>query len=43
MSRALAITITLICGFLAIAYWGDPASFGWICAMAGWSQQCFKE
>jgi hypothetical protein len=26
-----------------VVYWGDPAGFGWVCAMAGWSQNCFKE
>ena len=43
MMRGIAIAVTFLCAFLTVVYWGDPAGFGWVCAMAGWSQHCFKE
>jgi hypothetical protein len=43
MKRTLAIIITSLSAVMAFLYWGDPMSYGWICAAAGWIGQCFKD
>ncbi len=43
MKKILAIIITGLSAALAVLYWGDPSSYGWICAAAGWIDKCFEE
>ena len=41
--RVIAIFVTVTSASLAVLYWGDPCSYGWICAAAGWVDKCFEE
>ena len=43
MKKTLAILITALSVLLAILYWGEPAGFGWIVAVAGWIDKCFDK
>jgi hypothetical protein len=43
MKRSIAIIITICAVFLTWVYWGDPAGYGWLVAVTGWVDKCFKE
>ena len=43
MKRSLAIIITICAVFLAWVYWGESAGYGWLVAVTGWVDKCFKE
>ena len=43
MKRSLAIVIAASSAVLALLYWDDPMSYGWICATAGWIDKCFGD
>lgn len=43
MKKILAISITGMATVLAVLYWGEPESFGWIVAVTGWIDKCFDK
>jgi len=43
VKKKIAVFITVSSSILAFLYWGDPMSYGWICATVGWIDKCFGD